>query len=96
MANRLAVKLCSKSVIDYFQLTEHFSIYEIPVPKRWQGKSIGDLAIRTKYNVSVLATRKKDSEDLSPMPQADFVFGNEDYIMVFGHNEDVKKLVDSF
>lgn len=95
MANRLAVKLSNKSVIDYFALTSNYSIYEIPVPAKWQGKTIGELGIRTRYNVSVLATRQKDSDDLKPIPKADYLFSNDETIMVFGNNDDVKKLVNT-
>jgi len=95
MANRLAVKLSSKSVIDYFQLTSNFSIYEIPVPAKWEGKTIGEIGVRTRYNVSVLATRLKDSEDLKPIPKADYVFSKDETLMVFGNNEDVKKLINT-
>lgn len=95
MANRLAVKISSKSVIDYFQLTSNFSIYEIPVPAKWEGKTIGEIGVRTRYNVSVLATRLKDSEDLRPIPKADYVFSKDETLMVFGNNEDVKKLINT-
>lgn len=95
MANRLAVKLSNKSVIDYFQLTSNFSIYEIPVPAKWQGKTIGEIGVRTRYNVSILATRLKDSEDLKPIPKADYIFSKDETLMVFGNNEDVKKLINT-
>ena len=95
MANRLAVKLSNKCIIDYFQLTSNYSIYEIPVPPKWNGKTIGEIGVRTRYNVSILATRKKDSEDLQPIPKADYLFSNDETIMVFGNNEDVKKLINT-
>ncbi len=95
MANRLAVKLSSKSVLDYFELTPCYSIYEIPVPEKWEGKTIRDIGVRTKYNVSVLATRIKGSQELKPMPKADYVFSPDETLMVLGHNCDVNKLIES-
>ena len=95
MANRLAVKLSTKSVIDYFELTSSYSIYEIPVPAKWQGKTIGEIGVRTRYNVSVLATRQKNSDDLKPIPKADYLFTSDETIMVFGNNDDVKKLINT-
>jgi trk system potassium uptake protein len=94
MANRLAVKLSSKSIIDYFEVTSSYSIYEIAVPKKWVGKTIRDIAVRTKYGISVLATRKKDSPDLTPMPEADYRFSSEENLMVLGHNDNVNKIID--
>ena len=51
-ANRLAVKLSSKSVLDYFELTENYSLYEIPVPKKWEGKTLREVGVRTHYNLT--------------------------------------------
>lgn len=95
MANRLAVKLSSKSVLDYFELTPCYSIYEIPVPAKWEGKTIREIGVRTKFNVSVLATRIKGSQELKPMPKAEYVFSADETLMVLGHNCDVNKLIDS-
>lgn len=95
MAKRLAVKLSSKSVLDYFEITDNYSIYEIPIPKKWEGKTIREIGVRTRYNVSVLATRLKDSQDLKPMPRADYVFLANETLMVLGHNDDVDKLINS-
>lgn len=95
MANRLAVKLSSKSVLDYFELTPCYSIYEIPAPEKWQGKTIREIGVRTKYNVSVLATRIKGSQELKPMPEANYVFSADETLMILGHNCDVNKLIDS-
>lgn len=71
------------------------SLYEIPVPKKWIGKTLREVGVRTRYNVSVLATKPKDSQDLKPMPKADYVFLADENLMVLGHNDDVDKLINS-
>ena len=96
MANRLAVKLSSKSVLDYFEITSCFSIYEIPVPEKWKGKTIREIDVRSRYNVNVLATRVKGSPELNPMPDADYTFLQDDTILILGCNKDVNKLIESF
>lgn len=92
MANRLAVRLCSKSVLDYYEITESYSIYEISVPSKWVGKTIGEIGVRTKYNVSILAT--KTGQDLKPMPKFDYRFTSDVTLLVLGHKDDVDRLIN--
>ena len=95
-ANRLAVQLSSKSVLDYYELTPNYSIYEIPVPGKWVGKSIGEIGVRTNYSISVLAVKAKDcTNDLLPMPKADYVFNPGETIIVIGHKDDVNRLINT-
>ncbi len=72
MAERLAVKYGSKNVFDYIELTPEVAIYEVAVPESWYGKSIIEKSIRTKYHISILAT--KEGGKIYPLPQPDHVF----------------------
>ena len=49
MAERLAVKFGTDNIFDYIELTPDYSIYEIPVPAPWVGKSIVEKGVRNKY-----------------------------------------------
>ncbi len=91
MAMRLAMKYGSDTIFDYIQLTDAYSIYEIQVPAKWIGKSIGELKVRVKYGVSILATKK--SETMSPNPNADHVFSKDETLLIMGQPSDVKKIV---
>ncbi len=92
MALRLAVKYSANNIFDYIELTPDYSIYEIPVPKNWVGKSIIQLAVRTKYKISILAT--KENDQIMPLPRADHVFKDKETIIIMGHNYDVKALIN--
>ena len=48
IAEKMAVRYSANHVFDYIELTEEFSIYEIPPLPQWVGKSIIDLSIRNK------------------------------------------------
>lgn len=92
MAHRLAVKYSSNHIFDYIELTPDYSIYEIPVPVKWVGKSIVSLGVRTKFHISILATKEK--ETIFPLPKPDHVMKAEETLIVMGKNSDVKILVD--
>ncbi len=84
-AVRLAVSECTDSMFDYISLSKDFAIIEIEPPREWIGKSIAELQIRPRYNLSVLAT--KVGEEMFPMPGADYVFKKGDHIMVMGRRD---------
>ena len=91
IAEKLAVKVSANHVFDYIELTEEFSIYEIPPLPEWVGKSIIELSIRNKYRISILAT--KEGERAKLMPTADYVIRADEHLMVIGKNEDVDKIL---
>ncbi len=91
IAEKLAVRYSANHVFDYIELTEEFSIYEIPPLPEWVGKSIIDLSIRNKYHISILAT--KEGERAKLMPPADYVIRADEHLMVIGKNEDVDKIL---
>lgn len=90
VAERLAIKFGADNIFDYVELTPEIGIYEIAVPGKWMGKSMVDLSIRTKYHVSVLATKK--GEQIFPLPHPTHVFEADESIMVMGTAEDIRKL----
>ena len=60
IAEKMAVRYSANHVFDYIELTEEFSIYEIPPLPEWVGKSIIELSSRNKYRISILATKEGD------------------------------------
>lgn len=91
MAIRAAVRFSSDNIFDYIELTPEHSIYEIPVPENWIGKTILDVNVRRKYNLSILAI--KYDETLHPMPGADYVFKPKDAMVILGANRDINRFV---
>ncbi len=90
MAERLAVKYGLDNVFDYIELTPDYSIYEIQVPPSWVGKTIIQKNVRSKYQISILAT--KENGKIKPLPQPDHVFLEKETLIIMGHNDDVSKL----
>ncbi len=90
VAERLAIKFGADNIFDYVELTPEIGIYEIVVPKQWLGRSMVELSIRTKYNVSVMAT-KRDGK-IFPLPHPSHVFEEDESVMVMGTAEAVRNL----
>lgn len=90
VAERLAIKFGADNIFDYLELTPEIGIYEIAVPQKWKGKSMIELAIRTKYHVSVMATKKQGK--IFPLPHPSHVFEEDESIMVMGTMDDIRNI----
>lgn len=84
-----AVRCASDNVLDYIELGNDYSIFEIAVPENWVGKSILDLDVRRKYNVNVLAVRKHG--DLKVKAVLDDELQATDSLLVLGREKDIQK-----
>lgn len=91
MAQRMAVKYGNDNIFDCIELTDEYSIYEIPVPESWVGASILKKDVRKKYRISILATKRL--ETLYPLPGAEHVFAEDETLIILGHFKDVRAVI---
>ncbi|MEF9955442.1 MAG: TrkA family potassium uptake protein [Clostridium sp.] len=91
MAIRAAVRYSSDNIFDYIELTPEHSIYEIPVPAVWIGKTIVEINVRNKYSLSILATKYNNT--LHPLPGANYEFKENDTLVIMGANKDIKRFL---
>lgn len=91
IAEKLAVRYSANHVFDYIELTEEYSIYEIPPLPQWVGKSLKELGIRNRYHISILGTKKEGKAKL--MPPAEYVIQADEHLMTIGKKEDVDKIL---
>ena len=54
-----AVRYSSEHIMDYIKLDEEHSIFEMNVPKDWVGKTIGELDVRKRYQINILAIKER-------------------------------------
>ena len=81
-AARLAKSLSAPNLLDYIELSEDYSIVELPAPKSWEGKNLKELNVRAKLGVNILAVRRDGKMDVSPA--AEFTFRSGDIVVVLG------------
>ena len=90
-AERLAVKYGLDNIFNYIELNDEYSIYEIAVPSSWLNKSILKVNVRSKYGISILAT--KQGNNIFPLPKPEHVFTDSESLMILGKNEDVSRFI---
>jgi trk system potassium uptake protein TrkA len=89
-AIKLVNCLASAGVLDYFELGSNVSIVGAKVPNRWIGKSLIDLDLRNRNNVTVLAIQRGEHRMI--IPSGDTVIQKDDVAIIFGEEGPLKKL----
>ncbi|WML48938.1 TrkA family potassium uptake protein [Neobacillus sp. PS3-34] len=87
MGQRVARQLLSPNVLNFIELSQDYNIEEIKIPLSMTNKSLRDLDLRAKYNVSAIAIVRNGDIIISPSP--DQVIRREDILVVIGNREDL-------
>ena len=88
MALRVATKYASDSILDFIQLDNNYSIYELKIPRNCYGKTLSDIDIRKKYKVNILTIKRGNDVFI---PSSDTVLGEDDIAFVIGEMRDIQK-----
>ena len=84
-----AIRCGSNHILDYFPLSDEYAIYEVPVPKAWEGKSIIELDIRRRHHLNILGIKAGDRIDLNISAQT--ILAANAAVLVAGRKEDVDR-----
>ena len=91
VAEALARRYSANPVFDYIELSEDYSMYEIPPLPDWIGKSLKELDIRNKYQVTIIGSKIGEKVDF--LPAADNKITEDQHLMVAGRKEDIDKVL---
>ena len=90
VAKWAAINYSSSHILDYIELDEDHALYEVSVPDEWVGKSIAQIDVRKKYNLSIIAVKKNGS--LSFVVTPDTQLTSDTALLVLGEYSMIKKL----
>lgn len=102
-ADRWSNRLLSPFVIDHVELAENYALVQIPVPEGWQGKTLAELDLRRKFNITVVAIRRRVvsssetgadtfEERVVDVPLPTSRLGRDDTLVIAGFNADLEHL----
>ena len=103
-AERWAKKLCFTGVVDSFELSDDYSIVEVNVPKRFDGKTIKEIKIRETYDLLVLTTiantemksiigKTTKVTNVKGVANPNDELNKDDILVVYGANVAIKKFL---
>ncbi len=87
MAIRLAHSLLVGGFIEEIPIAENYSIFEMKPPQRLHNKTLKELDLRRKYDVTVLAIKRGDKFIVNP--SAEEVIVQDDILVVLGRREKI-------
>ncbi len=86
-----AIRYTTDHILDYIALDDQFAIYDVSVPADWDGKTVGGLDIRKKYNLNLLAVRDREAGKASMAVNSDTQLKQNQTILVLGKWKDIQK-----
>ena len=82
LAKSAAIRYSSEHILDYIELQGDYAIFEVSLPEEWVGRSIGELNIRKKYHINILAVKQDGEMELRITP--DTVLTKNQTLLVIG------------
>jgi len=89
-AIKLVSKLTSEGILDYIDLGGELSIVGITAPDNMVNKTIGELELRKRFNVTIIGIKRTDDIIFNLVADTRIISG--DALIVFGEVESLKKL----
>lgn len=92
LAKWTAIRYGSDHILDYIEIDETHSIFEVSVPRGWSGRTVGEIDIRKKYNINLIALKKDGNINMAINTET--VLGEEMTLLVIGEDKTLKKCFD--
>ena len=89
MARWAAIRYSANHVLDYIELDNAHAIFEVEIPQGWMSKTVGQLDIRKKFNINILAVKCGSKLDSFITPDTLLCEGKS--LMVMGKYKDIQK-----
>ena len=89
LAKWTSIRYTAEHILDYVELDAEHSIFEVAIPEKWIGRKVGEIDIRRKYNINILATKVNGKMDLAVTPET--VLAANKTMLVFGEDKDLQK-----
>ena len=89
MANWMVIRHAVDHVMDYIALDSEYGVYDIAVPEEWDGKTVGALDIRKRYNLNLLAVREDGKNNMAITGDTVLIAGQT--VLMLGTWKDIQK-----
>ena len=89
VAEKLANKLSNPDITELLSIDDNLKLIEVKVPEKFSGKTLMELDLRKKYNITALMIKKNGKTKLITNPQLKFEAGDE--VIVAGEVGKIQK-----
>ena len=89
VANWAAVRYSADHILDFIEIDDNYAIFEVTTPDAWIGKSIGQIDIRKKFGINIIAIKQGNKLNLTVTP--DMVLKEDETMLVLGEAKNIQK-----
>ncbi|VYT03605.1 Ktr system potassium uptake protein A [Blautia glucerasea] len=89
MAQWAAIRYSADHILDYIELDKDHAIFEISIPESWIGKTVGQLDIRNKHNINIMAFKYQG--ELNMNIKSDTLIPSGHSMLVLGDIKNIQK-----
>ena len=82
VAKWASIRYADDHILDYMEVDASHAIFEVAIPDEWIGRSVGELDIRRRYNINILAVKKE--REVSVTISVDTVLEADSTLLVLG------------
>ncbi len=94
VAEELADRMTWPNILDFVPIGEEYKLIELAVPESWAGKTLSEVALRTKYNAWVVGIKDSLSREPQLFPDGQVKLSGSQLLLVIGKETDLDKLRD--
>ena len=89
VAKWASIRYADDHILDYMEVVASHAIFEVAIPDEWIGRSVGELDIRRRYNINILAVKKE--REVSVTISVDTVLEADSTLLVLGDYKAIQK-----
>ena len=90
LAKWTALHVGTDSIYDYMELDNNYGIYEVSIPKIWDGKTLAELDLRKQYKINIIGVKIHDEINIVLGPN--FVLKEGLNVIILAKEEDMNKI----
>ena len=89
VANWASIRYTADHIRDYIEVDDSHAIFEVEVPEGWIGKTVGELDIRRKYSINIMATKENGKINMAVSPET--VLTDKITLLVLGAYKELQR-----
>ena len=83
------IRYSGDKILEYMEVDASHAIFEVAIPDEWIGRSVGELDIRRRYNINILAVKKE--REVSVTISVNTVLEADSTLLVLGDYKAIQK-----
>lgn len=89
VAKWASIRYADDHILDCMEVDASHAIFEVAIPDEWIGRSVGELDIRRRYNINILAVKKE--REVSVTISVNTVLEADSTLLVLGDYKAIQK-----